>query len=112
MDEPKDARHVNPFAQKLGRVPYSRPEIRATFRETESKAMILRQSLLRLSARDGINLCRKSGWNAVRCASVSSQIHQPPPERPPRTDYLEKYQEKLERKAKEYVAALIPTLTG
>lgn len=66
--------------------------------------MILRQHISRLPSRECVGLFRKYAWNSARCASVSSQRHQSQPEKSHRTDYLEKYQDKLERKAKEYVA--------
>ena len=63
--------------------------------------MILRQSFLRVSSRNCINSLTKYEYQQKRLASVSSHIFQSQPERQPRTDFLEKYQEKLERKAKE-----------
>jgi hypothetical protein len=62
--------------------------------------MILRQSY-RNFQKQWLNVLPKYGFQQKRLASVSSQIFQSQPERPPQTDFLEKYQEKLERKAKE-----------
>ena len=63
--------------------------------------MIPRLTFPRVPTTNWINSLSKHGHQQKRLASVSSRIFQSQPERPPRTDFLEKYQEKLERKAKE-----------
>ena len=63
--------------------------------------MIVRQNISRVAlckrraAIAPVNGCRQV---VGRLASVASQVYQSRPERP---DYIEKYQEKLERKARE-----------
>lgn len=76
--------------------------------------MILRQTLLGTSSKVRPNSLSKygHGHGHKRLASVTSQIFQSQPERPPRTNFLEKYQEKLERKAKECATMADSLLTG
>ena len=63
--------------------------------------MIIRDGIVRATSRDCSRILRNHGIRHVRFASVSPQFLQSRPAGPPRTDYLQKYQDKLERKAKE-----------
>jgi hypothetical protein len=63
--------------------------------------MIVRQAIQPLGRHCGVLFRLYGGQKQQRYASVSTQILRPAPEKTPRTDYIEKYQEKLERKAKE-----------
>jgi len=63
--------------------------------------MIIRDRIVRATSRECSRILRNHGIRHVRFASVSPQFLQSRPAGPPRTDYLQKYQDKLERKAKE-----------
>jgi hypothetical protein len=86
-------------------------EIRATsLGSPRGLDMILRQ-ILRPLKTNCCSFIRTNGQGQLRYTSVSAQIRRPHPKKPSRTDYLEKYQEKLERKAKEYTCVNAPLMS-